>query len=61
MLLQVHVELIFECDENAIDEVAPKIKEIMEGVLTDEQSKGVPILVSGYSGKNWGGMIQLIL
>jgi DNA polymerase I len=61
MLLQVHDELIFECDENAIDEVAPKIKEIMESVLTEDQSKGVPILVSGYSGKNWGGMTQLML
>jgi DNA polymerase I len=61
MLLQVHDELIFECDENSIDEIAPKIKEIMEGVLTEKQSKGVPILVSGYSGKNWGGMTQLML
>jgi len=61
LLMQVHDELVFECDEKMIDEIAPKIKEIMEGVLTDKESKGVPITVNGYAGKNWGAMMQLML
>jgi len=61
MLMQVHDELIFECNKELIDEVSPKIKNIMESILTERQSKGVPIIANGYSGKNWGAMVQLIL
>ena len=60
LIMQVHDELIYECDDDAIDEVAPEIKKIMEGVLTQKQSLGISIIANGYAGKNWGGMVQLM-
>lgn len=59
LLLQIHDELIFEIDEDEIEKLAPQIKEIMEDVLTDEQKKGVPIIVEGACGQSWGEMKSL--
>ncbi len=56
LLLQIHDELVFEVDEDFVEEIFPKIKEIMENVLSDEQKKGVPIIVEGSVGKSWGEM-----
>jgi DNA polymerase-1 len=56
LLLQIHDELIFEVDEDEIEKLAPQIKEIMEDVLTEEQKKGVPIIVEGACGQSWGEM-----
>ncbi|MBP9763378.1 MAG: hypothetical protein KBD10_01365 [Candidatus Pacebacteria bacterium] len=56
LLLQIHDELIFEIDEDEIEKIAPEIKKIMENVLTEEQKKGVPIIVEGSVGKSWGEM-----
>lgn len=53
MLLQVHDELIFEVETKVLDEVVPKLKEIMETVLTKEQSDGVPIVADVKIGPNW--------
>jgi DNA polymerase-1 len=64
LLMQVHDELIFECDEDFVDEISPKIKEIMESVLEracPERSRGVPLTANGSSGKNWGALIQMML
>ena len=59
MLLQVHDELVFEIKKNKVDEVAPKIKKIMEDVLPKEKAKGVPFLTEGKRGPNWGEMEKL--
>jgi len=59
MLLQIHDELIFEVTESKVLEVAPKIKAIMEGVLTEEQTKGVPVVVEASSGPSWGELKRL--
>ncbi len=59
MLLQVHDELVFEIKKNKVDDVAPKIKEIMEDVLPKEKAKGVPFLAEGKRGPNWGEMEKL--
>lgn len=59
LLLQIHDELIFEVDEDYIDKVSPHIKEIMENVLSEDQKKGVPIIVEGSVGKSWGEMKSL--
>lgn len=59
LLLQIHDELIFEVDEDYIEKVSPKIREIMENVLSEEQKKGVPIIVEGAVGKSWGEMKSL--
>lgn len=59
LLLQIHDELVFEVDEESALKLAPKIKEIMENVLTEDQKKGVPIIVEGAVGKSWGEMKSL--
>ncbi len=56
LVLQIHDELIFEVDDDFIDQVRPIIKEEMEGVLPKSfihfQSE-VPIVVNYSSGKTW--------
>lgn len=55
-LLQIHDELIYEIKTDIIEDIAPKIREIMENVLTPEQTKGVPIIANASAGKSWGEM-----
>ncbi len=57
MLLQVHDELVFECDEKAVDVVASSIKKIMEEIV----SLSVPLVVNVEIGKNWGEMEEIKL
>ena len=56
MLLQVHDELVFEIKDSLVAQVVPQLKEIMEGVLTREETKGVPIIAEAKRGKNWDEM-----
>ncbi len=53
LLLQVHDELVFEIEEDSVAEIAPKLKEIMEGVILEKERNGIPIVVHGEAGKNW--------
>ncbi len=59
IVLQIHDELIFEIKEDVLAEVSAEAKRIMEQVLSKEEAQGVPILVSGEAGKNWGEMRKL--
>ncbi|HVY73105.1 MAG TPA: DNA polymerase [Candidatus Paceibacterota bacterium] len=59
MLLQVHDELVFEIKEERIDSCAKKIKELMEGVLSEKENRGVPFVAEGKAGVNWGDMEKL--
>lgn len=59
LLLQIHDELMFEVTESKVLEIAPKIKAIMESVLTAEQSGGVPIVVEASAGVSWGELKRL--
>ena len=56
LLLQIHDELIYEIKEGLIKNLAPKIKEIMEGVLPKDKSRGVPITANSSCGDDWGNM-----
>jgi DNA polymerase-1 len=56
LLLQVHDELVFEIEEEKVKELAPQIKEIMEGIVTTEETGGIPFLAEGKIGPNWGEM-----
>lgn len=49
MLLQVHDELVFEIKEDALNEITPKIKELMESVYKLD----VPLIVDVKYGENW--------
>ena len=55
MLLQVHDELVFECDDKAVDAVAGGVKKIMEEIV----SLSVPLVVNVKVGKNWGEMEKI--
>lgn len=49
-LLQIHDELLFEVEENCVDEFVEKLRATMEGVITLD----VPLRVSIETGKSWG-------
>jgi DNA polymerase-1 len=49
MILQVHDELIFECEASQTADLIPQIKELMEKIYP----LNVPLIVQCQSGKNW--------
>jgi len=59
LLLQIHDEVIYEVDEDLVEEIGEKIKDIMSKVLTKEQTKGIPILAEASQGKSWGTLVHL--
>ena len=58
MLLQVHDELLFEVQNDAVLEVVPVLKRIMEDVLSKDQAH-VPIITEAAVGKNWGELKRI--
>jgi len=56
LLLQVHDELVFEIPNYLVEKVAPRIKEIMENVVSLEKTKNVVCKVEYKVGDNWGEM-----
>ncbi|MGB4076210.1 MAG: DNA polymerase [Minisyncoccia bacterium] len=56
MLLQVHDELVFEIRDGSVATLIPKIQEIMEQVLSDDERAGVPIIAEAKTGSSWGQM-----
>jgi DNA polymerase-1 len=56
LVLQVHDELVYEISKERADESTKEIERIMEGVLTKEETHGVPLSVDVQVGKNWGEM-----
>jgi DNA polymerase-1 len=56
LVLQVHDELVFEVEKEAIRAVASGVKEMMEGVADFE----VPLLVEVEAGRNWGEMEKIV-
>ncbi len=59
IVLQIHDELIFEVEKGILDEVGTEVQSIMESALDQKETNGVPILVSGEAGPNWGDMRKL--
>ncbi|MDP3996409.1 MAG: DNA polymerase, partial [bacterium] len=59
LTMQVHDELVYEVKEDLVEKVAPKIREVMEGVLSPKESKEVPMMAESYVGKNWGAMQRI--
>jgi DNA polymerase-1 len=56
LVLQIHDELIYEIADDAVEDVVPQIKKIMEKALPDEMRDGVPIVVEAEVGKRWSEM-----
>ena len=59
LLLQVHDELVYEIRKASVAKLAKEMARIMEAVIPKEKTRGVPILVEGKSGPNWGEMQPL--
>lgn len=53
LLLQVHDELIYEIDEDRVEEVAFKIKDIMESVLPTKETGGIKFIADVSAGDRW--------
>jgi DNA polymerase-1 len=53
MLLQVHDELLFEVDADAVDAVIPRIRAVMEGAADPAVSLSVPLTVEAGHGATW--------
>lgn len=58
MLLQVHDELVFEVKDSKLKKVVPELKKIMESVLDDKETHGVPIKVDVEIGENWNDLTE---
>ncbi|MBI4919793.1 DNA polymerase I [Candidatus Azambacteria bacterium] len=62
MILQVHDELLFEVKKGLVEKFAPKIMEIMQGVIKLSAKGGsaiggkVPIITEAKAGDNWSDM-----
>jgi len=59
MLLQVHDELVFEIPEKKVNDVVPKLRTIMESVVSLDDTSGIPIQVDAKTGSNWGEMKEI--
>ena len=53
MLLQVHDELLFEVDENAVDPLIACVKDVMEGAADPAVKLSVALTVEAGRGVNW--------
>lgn len=53
MLLQVHDELVFEVRDEVLANELPKIAALMEGVMHEKETHGVPLRVEVAVGPNW--------
>jgi len=56
LLLSVHDELVYEIKTEKSETLGPKIKGIMESIMPEEETRGVPIIATVKSGPDWGTM-----
>lgn len=56
LVLQVHDELVYEIKDSLVKQVTNAVKEIMESVLSPEETHGVPLVVDVAVGSDWGTM-----
>ncbi len=59
LTLQVHDELVYEVDEKIAEEVAPKIKNIMESLVPIKDTKGIVMKADVSVGEDWKEMKKL--
>jgi len=59
LLLQIHDELLFEIDADCVDDLTPKIVEMMQDVFPKEKMNGVPIIVNAQAGTNWANLEEI--
>lgn len=54
LILNVHDEIVYEVRDDLAQEAAVELKRIMEKVIPDERTLGVPIVAEYGIAKNWG-------
>ncbi len=54
LILQVHDELVYEVREKIAKQIGAEIRMLMEGVITQKDTGGVPIQANASIGPNWG-------
>ncbi len=59
LILQVHDELVYETEENLVNVVAPKIKNIMESLVPPAKTKGIIMKTDVSVGDDWKEMKKL--
>lgn len=59
MMLQVHDELVFEIKKELVEKVTPDIVALMEGVLSEEEGLGVPLIAQAKAGENWNELTEM--
>ena len=56
LVLQVHDELVYEVDEDKVEECAHVFKSIMESVIAPKEIYGITCVAEARAGKNWEEM-----
>lgn len=56
LLLQVHDELVYEIRSERAEALGQSIRQRMESVLPEPETRGVPIIATLKSGPDWGSM-----
>ncbi len=59
LTIQVHDELVFEVRDELVDDMTTLVRETMEGAMTLEETRGVPLKVDVERGVNWGEMKEV--
>jgi len=59
LILQVHDELVYEIEKGIAKNIMPKIKKIMESVVSPEKSRGIVCIAEAKVGNNWQDMEEL--
>ena len=59
LILQVHDELVFEVEEKSLEEMAPKIRNIMESLVPTKDTKGIVMKADASMGEDWKEMSKL--
>ena len=59
LILQVHDELVYEIKDSLVMKMAREFKKIMEEVLPQKETRGVPIIAEAKLGENWEEMKSL--
>ena len=59
LLLQVHDELVYEVRKTSVEKLVREMKRIMESVIPEKETHGVPVRVEGKIGPNWGEMMPV--
>jgi len=59
LILQVHDELVYEIEKGVAPKIMPKIKKIMESVVSPEKSHGIVCVAEAKVGDNWQDMKEI--